>query len=82
MEKETAGKSNGVEEFEKRWFCVAICHDGSVFMDDADSPASFLEVLPNAIIAWIDYRTAIRISKKMLASLPPNSASVTRSFHR
>src|SRR4030042_2127665 len=55
---ETAGKSNGVEDFEKRWFCVAICHDGSVFMDDADSPVRFLEVLPNAIIAWIDYRTA------------------------
>ena len=55
---ETAGKPNGAEDFEQRWFCVAICHDGAVFMDDADSPARFFEVLHNAIIAWIDCRTA------------------------
>ena len=54
---ETATKPNGVEEFDKRWFCVAICHDGSIFMDDADTPMGFLEILHNAIIAWIDFRT-------------------------
>jgi len=55
---ETSGKrNNGVEEFDKRWFCIAICHDGSIFMDDADTPARFLEILQNAIIAWIDFRT-------------------------
>jgi magnesium transporter len=48
---------NNVEEFEKRWFCVAICSDGKVFMDDADSVASFLEPLHEATIAWVDYRT-------------------------
>ena len=57
---ETAVKHNDADNFEKRWFCVAICHDGSIFMDDADSPVRFLEVLHNAIIAWIDYRTAIK----------------------
>ena len=46
-----------VEEFEKRWFCVAICNDGKVFMDDADSAGTFLEPLHNAAIAWVDYRT-------------------------
>jgi magnesium transporter len=45
------------EEFERRWFCVAICHDGRVFMDDADSPANFLEVLHDSSVAWVDYRT-------------------------
>lgn len=54
---ETAEKPHGVEDFDKRWFCVALCHDGTVFMDDADSPTRFLEVLPNAVIAWIDFRT-------------------------
>jgi magnesium transporter len=49
--------TNGVATFEKRWFCVAICNDGSVFMDDADSPLHFLEILSNASIAWIDFRT-------------------------
>jgi magnesium transporter len=48
---------NNVEEFEKRWFCVAVCSDGRVFMDDADSVASFLEPLHEATIAWVDYRT-------------------------
>ena len=52
-----AEETNGAEIFEKHWFCVAICHDGSVFMDDADSPARFLEVLHDAVIAWIDFRT-------------------------
>lgn len=61
---ETAAKPNGAENFEKRWFCVAICHDGSVFMDDADSPIRFMEMLHNAIIAWIDYRTAIKDFEK------------------
>ncbi len=55
---ETDVIANGAENFEKRWFCVAICHDGSVFMDDADSPVRFLGILQNTIIAWIDYRTA------------------------
>jgi magnesium transporter len=48
---------NNVEEFEKRWFCVAVCSNGRVFMDDADSVASFLEPLHEATIAWVDYRT-------------------------
>jgi magnesium transporter len=61
---ETSEKSNGTEVFEKRWFCVALCHDGSIFMDDADSPAKFLEVLQNAIIAWIDFRTGSKEFEK------------------
>jgi hypothetical protein len=70
---ETAEKPDGVEGFEKRWFCVALCHDGSIFMDDADSPARFMEVLHNAILAWIDFRTASREFDK---------DSVTNSYHR
>lgn len=61
---ETSEKLNGTEGFEKRWFCVAICHDGSVFMDDADSPAKFLEILHNVIIAWIDFRTGSKEFEK------------------
>jgi magnesium transporter len=45
------------EGFEKFWYCVAICDDGSVFMEDADSPTRFLGVLSKAIIAWVDFRT-------------------------
>ncbi len=45
------------ESFEKRWFCVAICNDSTIYMDDADSPRNFLPVLEKAIIAWVDFRT-------------------------
>jgi magnesium transporter len=45
------------DSFEKRWFCVAICNDSTIFMDDADSPKSFMPVLDKAIIAWVDFRT-------------------------
>lgn len=50
-------KPNGDEEFEKRWFCVAIREDDCIFMDDADSPASFSELLPTVKIAWVDLRS-------------------------
>jgi magnesium transporter len=46
------------ESFQKHWFCVAICKDGSVFMRDSDSPADFFDVLKSAIVAWVDYRTS------------------------
>jgi len=45
------------ETFEKRWFCVAICNDSTIYMDDADSPKAFIPVLEKAIIAWVDFRT-------------------------
>src|SRR4030042_2074635 len=45
------------ESFEKRWFCVAICNDSTIYMDDADSPKSFMPVLEKAIIAWVDFRS-------------------------
>ncbi|MCX6007154.1 MAG: hypothetical protein NTZ34_07845, partial [Chloroflexi bacterium] len=46
------------QAFQKHWFCVAICKDGSVVMRDSDSPAEFLDVLSNSLLAWVDYRTA------------------------
>ena len=45
------------ENHQKGWFCAAICSDGSLFMDEADSPARILEILSGAIIAWVDFRT-------------------------
>lgn len=53
----TEEKFNEAEAFQKRWFCVAIYPDGSVFNEEADSPSSFLGVLHDAVIAWMDFRT-------------------------
>ena len=50
-------KQNGEETFAKGWFCAAICADGSMFTDEADSPAGILGILSNAILAWVDFRT-------------------------
>jgi magnesium transporter len=46
------------QAFQKHWFCAAICRDGQVVLQDSDSPAAFLEILDNSILAWVDYRTA------------------------
>lgn len=45
-------------EFQKHWFCVAVCKDGTVHMEDSDSPTAFSDILKNSIVAWVDYRTA------------------------
>ena len=52
------GPANGNPSFEKHWFCAAICKDGKVVLQDSDSPAGFLEILENSVLAWVDYRTA------------------------
>ncbi len=49
---------NADQGFENHWFCVALCKDGKVVMQDSDIPASFLGMLENSLLAWIDYRTA------------------------
>jgi magnesium transporter len=81
----SAEAQNGTETYEKRWFCVALGNDGSVFIDDADSPLHFLEVLSKASIAWIDFRTTdfqkdvqtapmqLGFSKQLIASLTGES---------
>jgi magnesium transporter len=53
-----AEKHNGNEVYQKGWFCAAICADGSMFTDEADSPAGILDILSNAVIAWVDFRTS------------------------
>ena len=54
--KTCSEKQNG-EIYQKGWFCAAICADGSLFTDEADSPAGIIDILSNAILAWVDFRT-------------------------
>jgi magnesium transporter len=50
--------ANGINAFEKHWFCVSLSSDGRVTMQDADSPECFLKDLQDSLLAWVDYRTA------------------------
>lgn len=51
-------KDNGGQEaIQKPWFCVALAPSGTIFRGGAETAASFLEMLANASIAWIDYVT-------------------------
>jgi magnesium transporter len=45
-------------EYQKHWFCAAVCNDGQVVLCDSDSPANFKKVLETSLLAWVDYRTA------------------------
>ena len=49
---------NADQTFQKHWFCVALCKDGKVVMQDSDTPSSFLQILNDSLLAWIDYPTA------------------------
>jgi len=53
-----AEKPTGTDNHQKGWFCAAICSDGSLFMDEADTPVRILEILSGAVIAWVDFRTS------------------------
>jgi magnesium transporter len=57
-ENNTCTPVNAGEAFEKHWFCAAVCNDGSVVLQDADSPSCFLEILRTSLLAWVDYRTS------------------------
>ncbi len=46
------------DAYEKHWFCVSLSIDGTVKLQDADSPECFLESLKTSLLAWVDYRTS------------------------
>src|SRR3974390_2308301 len=46
--------TNHAEVFQKQWFCVALSSSGTIFKSDAESPADFLDVLEDSVIAWVD----------------------------
>jgi len=50
--------ANQVEVFQKPWFCVALSSTGTIFKTDAESPADFLDILSDSVIAWVDRWTA------------------------
>jgi len=58
VENKVAGPAGAAGAFEKHWFCCAVLKDGNVILQDADSPACFLDILAISLLAWVDYRTS------------------------
>jgi len=42
---------------QKRWFCMSLESSGKTFRKEAESPASFLEIVDRSLVTWIDYIT-------------------------
>ncbi len=53
-EKAQKIEASQTEAFQKPWFCVALSSSGTIFKSDAESPADFLDVLEDSVIAWVD----------------------------
>ena len=41
----------------KRWFCTGLESSGRTIRQEAESPATFMEILNRSTIAWVDYIT-------------------------
>jgi len=42
---------------QKRWFCASLDASGKTFRQEADSPTSFIKVINNSVVSWVDYIT-------------------------
>jgi len=54
-----ASSANGTiqESPQKRWFCISLEYSGKTFRKEAESPASFLEMIDRSLVTWVDYTT-------------------------
>jgi magnesium transporter len=49
--------NNSLEVAPKRWFCTGLESSGRTIKQEAESPATFMEILNRSMIAWVDYIT-------------------------
>jgi magnesium transporter len=47
----------GLELSQKRWFCAVADAAGKTCKQEAESPATFLDLINSSVIAWVDYIT-------------------------
>jgi len=53
-----SGSSNGsLEVAPKRWFCTGLESSGRTIRLEAETPATFLDILNRSMITWVDYIT-------------------------
>jgi len=46
-----------LELTQKRWFCMTLDSSGKTCKQEAESPASFIELISRSVITWVDYIT-------------------------
>ncbi|MCW3984356.1 MAG: CorA family divalent cation transporter [Candidatus Bathyarchaeota archaeon] len=46
-----------LELLPKRWFCTGLEASGKTIRQEAESPASFMDLLKRSVITWVDYIT-------------------------
>jgi len=85
-EKAPKIEASQTEAFQKPWFCVALSSSGTIFKTDAESPADFLDVLEDSVIAWIDRWTDdfdkdAPVAAAQLGFSDPLIASLTGDSH-
>jgi len=49
--------STPLELLPKRWFCAGVDSSGKTFKQEAESPSSFLDIVNNSVITWVDFIT-------------------------
>ena len=49
-------KVPGIEPdiYTRHWFCAALLANGTTYRKDAESPSVFMDILKDAVIAWVD----------------------------
>jgi magnesium transporter len=85
-------EANQTEVFQKPWFCVALSSGGTIFKTDAESPADFMDILSESVIAWVDRWTAdfdkdaplataqLGFSEPLISSLTSDSRQTYQDF--
>jgi len=55
---QVTGQNNcALEVSQKRWFCMSLDSSGKTCKQEAESPAPFLEIINQSVVAWVDYIT-------------------------
>jgi magnesium transporter len=52
-----ASANGSIEVAPKRWFCAGLESSGRTIRQEAESPASFMEILNHSVITWVDFIT-------------------------
>ncbi len=53
----SSAHSSPLELGQKRWFCMSLECSGKTIKQEAESPATFLEIVNRSLVAWVDYIT-------------------------
>ncbi len=53
----TTSPATSLEVMPKRWFCTGLESSGKTIRQEAESPATFMEILGRSMITWVDYIT-------------------------